>query len=84
MFFIGIDIGTTSISGIVLDLGKRKIESISKIDNNSWVNSKNDWERIQDSGSIIKNVRVLVKRSTSHFRDIKGIGIKNHGNVGRL
>jgi sedoheptulokinase len=45
MYFIGMDIGTTSISGIVLNLEKGTIEIISKKDNSSWIKSRNDWEK---------------------------------------
>ena len=75
MNFIGIDIGTTSISGVVLNLEKKKVESTCKIKNNSWIESKYDWEKIQDVHSIIKIVNDLLNSFLSKFCNIKGIGI---------
>lgn len=75
MYFIGIDIGTTTICGIVLDLEENRIEAVTKINNDSWINSGNDWERIQDPEIIIKDSRVLLDRLLNQFKKIEGIGI---------
>lgn len=62
MQFIGIDIGTTSICAVVLSLEKNKIEYTLKINNSARIESKNDWEKIQDVNTIVKNARDLLDR----------------------
>ena len=50
---IGIDIGTTTISGVVYDsVEDRNVHSVT-VDNGSFIRSENDWERIQDAGGIV-------------------------------
>lgn len=75
MNFIGIDIGTTSVSGVVLDLEKNEIVYTTNIKNNSWVNSENDWERIQDVKVIINIIDNLLDYIITKYPRTKGIGI---------
>ena len=54
---IGIDIGTTTISGVILekrDAEKAKILEVKTIENGSFLTTENDWEKIQDAEKIRK------------------------------
>lgn len=48
MKVIGIDLGTTSIAGILFDTEKRKIIKSITRENSGFLKTKNSWEKIQD------------------------------------
>ena len=57
---IGIDIGTTTISLVVLDTEKKMVLESRTISNGSFIETGNDWERILVPVKIIeKAVGVL-------------------------
>lgn len=82
MHFIGIDIGTTSISGVIYDFLSRKTESLN-VENESGIAVGNSWEKIQDPQWIVTCVIQIIKKFESKYKDIKGIGITGqmHGIV---
>jgi len=53
MNFIGIDIGTTSICGVVVDARKGKLLASLTLPNNSWLPAKHPWERMQNPAKIL-------------------------------
>ena len=73
MIFIGIDVGTTSIGVAILDLEKRKIVEIVNKENNSWIQSNNEWERIQDTKIVLKNISSILEGFFKKYKDIGGI-----------
>jgi sedoheptulokinase len=74
MQYIGIDIGTTSISTIVFDQNTNKTESTC-LPNNTWLSSTQHWEKSQDPAEIIKLVEQSLSVFISTNTEIKGIGI---------
>ncbi len=56
MNFIGIDIGTTSICGIVFDTDKKSIIKSVTLPNDSFINSEKPFEKIQDTEIIMNTV----------------------------
>ena len=48
MYSIGIDIGTTSICGVLLDVSTGEIKKSVTLDSESFIPSDKPWERIQD------------------------------------
>ena len=53
----GIDIGTTTISGVVLEKekgGQAKILEAKTIENGCFIETENEWERIQYVRGIVK------------------------------
>ena len=60
---IGIDIGTTTISGVVLEKNetqKARILEAKTIENGSFLATDSDWERIQDAENIVKKSRQML------------------------
>ena len=57
---MGIDIGTTTISGVVLDVEKKQVVETRTIPNGSFLPTRKDWERMQDVSVILKKARALV------------------------
>jgi len=72
--FIGLDIGTTSICGIVLDTRSGRLQPINR-DNNSWVRTKNKWERIQDPNKILGIAQDVISELHRRNKDVAGIGV---------
>ena len=63
MKLIGIDIGTTTISGIVMEhnIGNNaELIEAKTIANDSFLPTANDWEKIQDAEQIIKKFPELI------------------------
>lgn len=80
MNFLGIDIGTSSICGIVYNTVSKDIVSIAKINNTDML-SCNVWEKVQDANAIVDIVLDLIQELRIHIWDIKGIGLSGqmHG-----
>ncbi len=78
---LGLDIGTTTISTVVVENGKSLERETLK--NDSFISAKNSWERIQSPEYIkrtaLNAVNVLVRK----YPDIKRIGVTGqmHGIV---
>ncbi len=80
---IGIDIGTTTICGAVVDVeNKMFIESVTK-SNGTFIDTGNDWEKIQDPDIIIKTATDIIDELLSRHPDTASIGISGqmHGIV---
>ena len=49
MKVIGIDIGTTSICGVVLDAENGKVLKSKNVNSEAFIDTHNEWEKIQDT-----------------------------------
>lgn len=80
MNFLGIDIGTSSICGIVYNTVSKDIVLIAKINNTDML-SCNVWEKVQDANAIVDIVLDLIQELRIQYPDIKGIGLSGqmHG-----
>lgn len=74
MKIIGIDIGTTSISSVVLD-DETKIQVSAKTLPNDTAHAGHSWERMQDADRILEKCRKLVMEYRREWPDVRGIGI---------
>lgn len=72
---IGIDIGTTTISAVVLDVAKGETVGVYTIDNGSDIPSGFVWEKTQDAERIFKRVQELLESMYSRYPGVKAIGI---------
>ena len=81
MKFSGIDIGTTSICGIVFDTEKGIIEKSVTLPNTSFIDSEKSYEKIQDPDIIMDTVSSLLSELITD--DISAIGFSGqmHGIV---
>lgn len=83
---IGIDIGTTTISGVVLDYKnekERKTLEAKTIDNGCFITTANEWERIQDARKIVKKAQKLLDYFVDKYPQAETIGLTGqmHGIV---
>ncbi len=81
MNFIGIDIGTTSICGIVFDADKKSIIKSVTLPNNSFIKSENAFEKIQDTEIIMNTVYDILGQLTECGADAIGFSGQMHGIV---
>ena len=82
----GIDIGTTTISGVVLEKEenrKVKILEAKTIENGCFIITENEWERIQYVRGIVKRAVNLLDYFLEKYPDIERIGLTGqmHGMV---
>ena len=83
---IGIDIGTTTISGVVVEVDERRHSTVIEaktIQNGSFIRTSNEWERIQDAEKIIQKAKVVVDEFIDKYPDTHNIGLTGqmHGIV---
>ena len=83
---IGIDIGTTTISGVVVEVDERRHSTVIEartIQNGSFIGTSNEWERIQDAEKIIQKAKVVVDEFIDKYPDAHNIGLTGqmHGIV---
>ncbi|MBW7892335.1 MAG: hypothetical protein H3C48_15185 [Chitinophagaceae bacterium] len=74
MEFVGIDIGTSSICGVLYNPSTREIKS-RRVDNTTAIVSEYNWEKIQDAGQIVSIVMDIVNGFVTNYPDIGGIGV---------
>lgn len=78
---IGIDIGTTGISGILLNAENGSvIKSISK-NSNSFIKTQNSWEKIQDVNKIITTAKEILNELIEDGVKVIGVTGQMHGIV---
>lgn len=71
MHAIGIDIGTTSICGVLLDVSDGKILKQKTVAGAAFIHTENAWERIQDVSKII----TIAKDILEELRDEQTVAI---------
>ena len=78
---IGIDIGTTSICGIIIDAESGNvIKSVTK-NSNAFINSTNVWEKIQSVDKIISLAMEIINEFISEETAVIGVTGQMHGIV---
>ena len=86
MKIIGIDIGTTTISGVVLEnkvegqittKAEEKLEIVEAktIENGCFIPTEHEWERIQDAEQIVKKAQNLTDYFLDKYQDVERIGL---------
>lgn len=71
---VGIDIGTTTISGVVLEKNgtqKPRILKAKTIENGSFLTTTKDWERIQDAEKIVKKSRQMLDDFLDEYPEVE-------------
>jgi len=75
MRYVGIDIGTSSICGVIYDTETKSVTSITKENKAAIEPTSIHCEKIQNPSLIMDTVMDIVREFTSKYTDIKGIGI---------
>lgn len=75
MNFIGIDIGTTSICGVVINARNGKLLASLTMPNNSWLPAKHPWERVQNPAGIVVAATKIANSFLRRKGNVAGIGV---------
>ncbi len=83
MYSIGIDIGTTSICAVLMDSQSGRIICTATHNNDSFIDTPNSWEKIQNVAVIEEKVFEVINSVLNNAEDtnVDSIGISNqmHG-----
>ena len=81
-YLLGVDIGTTNISAVIIDCDKRKIVETHTVPNNSRIKTERDFSEY-DAEWITEKAVSLINNLVAVYPDIKGIGLTGqmHGFV---
>lgn len=72
---IGLDIGTTTICAVVLDGETGDVLESKTVANDTFLNSKHAYEKIQDADRILYKVTTMIQQLMEVNKDISCIGI---------
>lgn len=72
---IGIDIGTTTISGVVLDKDKEIVLASRTVPNDTFIGTDHEWERMQDAGAIIEKAQGILEELLALHPQAESIGL---------
>lgn len=72
---IGIDIGTTTISAAVFDNDRKKVLESRTVQNDSFIGTAHEWERIQDASVITKKAQSVLDELLDRCPDVASIGL---------
>lgn len=75
MYAAGIDLGTTTISGVVIDLEKRELKKAYTTESKSFIKTEYDWEKIQDPEIILAKAQKLLDQMFEEYKEIQVIGL---------
>ena len=78
---IGLDIGTTSICGILLDVTAGKLCKVINQPNDSWLVTPNSWEKVQDPKKIICTTMEILNGLADADTKVIGVTGQMHGIV---
>lgn len=80
---LGFDIGTTTISAVVVDMDSGKTEEAYTVSNDSFLLAEHEWEKLQDAGKILEESHRLLNDMLEAHTDIGVIGLTGqmHGIV---
>lgn len=80
---IGIDIGTTSISAVVMDAGSSAVERSWTIANPGFLAAEHPWERVQDPKAVVRAAKDLLDGILNQTPEAGVIGLTGqmHGIV---
>lgn len=83
MKIIGVDIGTTTISAVVMDTDSLTVVHRRTIKNDSFLPTQQPWERLQDAQKIVASAKTVLEEILNSFSDIVSIGLTGqmHGIV---
>ncbi len=81
MYAIGIDIGTTSICGVVLDTDTGKVVKSRTEMSNAFIPTENAWEKIQDTEKVISLAVEILESFADYPAVVIGLTGQMHGIV---
>ena len=74
MYFAGIDIGTSSVCGVVYNKETKELHSVTR-ENDAAIQLPNEWEMTQQPERIVAIVTEILNQLLAKYPGVKGIGI---------
>lgn len=71
MLTLGLDIGTTTISIVVMDRVNKKVVETGNIPNDSFLKTENFWEKTQDAELILKKTVKLLNEYLLRYPEVR-------------
>lgn len=83
MYSIGLDLGTTSVCGILHSIKKGEIIKSCTLANDSFISTENEWEKIQNPNRLLEILHSVVDTLLKETSGVVSIGITGqmHGIV---
>ena len=81
MYAIGIDIGTTSICGVLIDISDGTVVKSSTVPSEAFLKTDNVWEKIQNTEKIINIAKNIIDDFLNKETVVIGITGQMHGIV---
>lgn len=82
MYSVGLDIGTTSVCGILVDITSGEIKKSLTLDNDTFIATENSFEKIQDAKKLISIAKTILNELTKEETPVSvGITGQMHGIV---
>ncbi len=83
MYSIGLDIGTTSVCGILHRIENGEIIKSITLPNNTFIPTANEWEKIQDTKKLLGVLQNVLDNLIAENLPVKSIGVTGqmHGIV---
>ena len=83
MYAIGLDIGTTSVCGILQDTQTGEIVNSRTVANDSFLTTANAWEKVQDPQRLLSLVDAILAELLDRSLEVVSIGVTGqmHGIV---
>ncbi|OZB94350.1 sedoheptulokinase [Paenibacillus sp. XY044] len=75
MLFAGIDIGTTSISVVLISAASGRVVRVATCANDASIRGDHSWERLQNPERIMERVRGLLAECREEWADVAAVGI---------
>ena len=79
MYAIGIDIGTTSVCGVVLDVNTGEVVKSRTEMSDAFISTENSWEKIQDTEKIISIAMEILESFAEYPAEVIGLTGQMHG-----
>ena len=83
MNVIGLDLGTTTLSAVVIDGLSGHVLNVLVAENRSWLPSRNEWSKEQDAAWILNRAVEIIQSLIDQYGPISAVGLTGqmHGMV---
>ena len=72
---VGVDIGTTTVSAVALDIGSGDVLAVRNVPNDAGIPSENTWEHLQDPERIFEIAAGMLDDLIDTYGEVFSIGV---------
>lgn len=74
-YLIGLDIGTTSVGGVLIDGDSGEVVEHVAREHHAGLDTGQEWERVQDPETLLSVIEAVLEELTDAHPDVGGLGI---------